>query len=228
MVQPDIKRLVAYSSVAHMGFVILGMFSFTEMGMQGAVYQMLNHGVSTGALFLLVGFIYERRHTRAISEFGGLANVMPLYATLFVFTSMSSVGLPFLNGFVGEFLTMIGMWKSTVLPISGGTNWNYITTMFAGTGVIFAAVYLLWMIQRVFFGKITNAKNRGLADLTPREIGLLAPLLFLMVFMGVYPRPFLDRTRESVVAIEQRLMHRAGGTVETTEVKVPEGDIHAK
>jgi NADH-quinone oxidoreductase subunit M len=115
MVQPDIKRLVAYSSVAHMGFVMLGMFSFTEMGMQGALYQMLNHGISTGALFLLVGFIYERRHTRAISEFGGIANVMPIYATIFVITTMSSIGLPFLNGFVGEFLTMLGMWNSTAL-----------------------------------------------------------------------------------------------------------------
>ena len=119
MVQPDVKRLVAYSSVAHMGFVILGMFSFTEQGMQGALYQMLNHGIATGALFLLVGFIYERRHTRAITEFGGIANVMPIYATIFVITTMASIGLPFLNGFVGEFLIMIGMWKSTVLPISG-------------------------------------------------------------------------------------------------------------
>ncbi len=119
MVQPDVKRLVAYSSVAHMGFVILGMFSFTEWGMQGALYQMLNHGVSTGALFLLVGFIYERRHTREISEFGGLANVMPIYATIFVITAMSSVGLPFLNGFVGEFLIMVGMLKSHALGRDG-------------------------------------------------------------------------------------------------------------
>ncbi len=150
MVQPDIKRLVAYSSVSHMGFVILGMFSFTEQGMQGALYQMLNHGISTGALFLLVGFIYERRHTRAITEFGGVASVMPLFATFFVFTSMSSIGLPFLNGFVGEFLIMLGMWNSTALSITSSVNWNYVATMFAGTGVIFAAVYLLWMIQRVF------------------------------------------------------------------------------
>jgi len=214
MVQPDVKRLVAYSSVAHMGFVVLGMFSFTEWGMQGALYQMLNHGVSTGALFLLVGFIYERRHTRAIKDFGGIANVMPVYATLFVITSMSSVGLPFLNGFVGEFLIMVGMWKSTILDITATTNWNYIATMLAGTGVIFAAVYLLWMIQRVFFGKVTNDKNRRLTDLTAREIGLLAPLLFLMVFMGVYPRPFLDASRESVNAIQKRVMHRAGGEIE--------------
>src|SRR5215213_7801361 len=133
MVQPDVKRLVAYSSVSHMGFVVLGLFSFTELGMQGALYQMLNHGVSTGALFLFVGFIYERRHTRMISEFGGLANVMPLYATIFVITTMSSIGLPFLNGFVGEFLIMLGMWNSHTLN-TVGTNWNHIATMIAGTG----------------------------------------------------------------------------------------------
>ena len=217
MVQPDVKRLVAYSSVAHMGFVILGMFSFTEWGMQGALYQMLNHGISTGALFLLVGFIYERRHTREISEFGGIANVMPLYATFFVITAMSSVGLPFLNGFVGEFMIMIGMWRSSILAVTATVNWNYIATMAAGTGVIFAAVYLLWMIQRVFFGKVTNEKNRGLTDLTPREIGLMIPLLFLMVFMGVYPRPFLDRSRDAVVAIQERVVKQAGGTVEVVE-----------
>lgn len=221
MVQPDVKRLVAYSSVAHMGFVILGMFSFTEYGMQGAVYQMLNHGISTGALFLLVGFIYERRHTRAISEFGGLANVMPIYATIFVITTMSSIGLPFLNGFVGEFLIMVGMWKSQALTAVAGTNWNYIATMFAGTGVIFAAVYMLWMVQRVFFGKLSNPKNKKLKDLSWREIGLIAPLVALMVFMGVYPKPFTDRTRAAVVAIEERVVQRAGGTIEHAEA-VPE------
>jgi len=219
MVQPDVKRLVAYSSVAHMGFVILGMFSFTTWGMQGALYQMLNHGVSTGALFLLVGFIYERRHTRQISDFGGLANVMPIYATIFVITAMSSVGLPFLNGFVGEFLIMIGMWKSTILDITATVNWNYIATMLAGTGVIFAAVYLLWMIQRVFFGKVTTDENRGLADLSWREIGLIAPLVFLMVFMGVYPRPFLDESKAAVTAIQERVVSQAGGTVAVSPTK---------
>jgi proton-translocating NADH-quinone oxidoreductase, chain M len=208
MVQPDIKRLVAYSSVSHMGFVVLGMFSFTEQGMQGALYQMLNHGVSTGALFLLVGYIYERRHTREITEYGGLANVMPVYATIFVITTMSSIGLPFLNGFVGEFLIMIGMWTSTAVANPR------IATMFAGTGVIFAAVYLLWMVQRVFFGKVTNPKNKTLKDLSLREIGLIAPLVFLMVFMGVYPSPFLNRSRESVVAIQNRVIGgEKGGTI---------------
>jgi len=218
MVQPDVKRLVAYSSVAHMGFVILGMFSFTEMGMQGALYQMLNHGISTGALFLLVGFLYERRHTRQITDFGGITNVMPIYATFFVITTMSSIGLPFLNGFVGEFLTMIGMWTSNTLGTIDGWNMNYVATMFAGTGVIFAAVYLLWMVQRVFFGKVTNPQNKGLLDLNRREIGLMIPLLFLMVFMGVYPKPFLNASRESVVAIQERVVRQSGGTIEKVEV----------
>src|SRR5437762_5078678 len=153
MVQPDVKRLVAYSSVSHMGFVVLGLFSFTEMGMQGALYQMLSHGVSTGALFLFVGFIYERRHTRLIAEFGGLATPMPWFSTLFVIAAFSSIGLPFLNGFVGEFLIMIGTWTST-LPV--GHPW--IVTMLAATGVIWAAVYMLWMLQRVLFGEVTNRK----------------------------------------------------------------------
>ncbi|MEP6848560.1 MAG: NADH-quinone oxidoreductase subunit M, partial [Acidobacteriota bacterium] len=227
MVQPDVKRLVAYSSVAHMGFVVLGMFSFTESGMQGALYTMLSHGVTTGALFLLVGFIYERRHTREITQFGGLANVMPIYATIFVITTMASIGLPFLNGFVGEFLIMIGMFQSHVLDSfsSVGWNWNYAATMFAGTGVIFAAVYMLWMVQRVFFGKVTNEKNRSLVDLSWREIGLIAPLLLLMVYMGVYPRPFLDRSQESVKAIQEWVVKRAGGSVEKTEVYPPKEDV---
>ncbi len=220
MVQPDVKRLVAYSSVAHMGFVILGMFSFTETGMQGAVYQMLNHGVSTGALFLLVGFIYERRHTREITQFGGIANVMPVYATIFMITTMSSIGLPLLNGFVGEFLIMVGMFQSHVLDGVSylAWNWNYVATMLAGTGVIFAAVYMLWMTQRVFFGKVTNDKNRSLADLSWREIGLMVPLLALMVYMGVFPKPFLKRSDDVVKAIQERVMHQAGGTVEKTEL----------
>ena len=225
MVQPDMKRLVAYSSVAHMGFVILGMFSFTEWGMQGALYQMLNHGVSTGALFLLVGFIYERRHTRMIADLGGLANPMPIYATLFVFTSMSSIGLPFLNGFVGEFLIMLGMWKSTILAVTQSANWNYIATLIAGIGVILAAVYLLWMVQRVFFGKVTKDENSTLSDLSWREIGLMVPLLLLMVFMGVYPLPFLERSEAAVIEIQKRVVHQAGGEVAGTagERGVPAG-----
>jgi NADH-quinone oxidoreductase subunit M len=199
MVQPDVKRLVAYSSVSHMGFVVLGLFSFTELGMQGSLYQMLNHGVSTGALFLFVGFIYERRHTRKIDEFGGLATSMPWFSTLFVIASLSSIGLPFLNGFVGEFLILIGSWTTNAIQHS------WIATMLAATGVIWAAVYMLWMLQRVVFGKLTKPENANLPDLNAREIGLLVPLLVLMLFMGVYPRPFLDRSKGSVEEIRARV-----------------------
>jgi len=160
MVQPDVKRLVAYSSVAHMGFVILGMFSFTEAGMQGALYTMLSHGVTTGALFLLVGFIYERRHTRQITDFGGLSNVMPIYATVFVITTMASVGLPFLNGFVGEFLIMVGMFQSKVLGVTATVNWNYVSAMAAGTGLNFARFYLVWVVPTGFFGQVTKKKKK--------------------------------------------------------------------
>ena len=214
MVQPDVKRLVAYSSVSHMGFVVLGLFSFTELGMQGALYQMLNHGVSTGALFLFVGFIYERRHTRLISEFGGLAKPMPWFATLFVIASLSSVGLPFLNGFIGEFLIMIGMWTSSAVAHP------FVATMLAGTGVIWAAVYMLWMLQRVVFGKVTNNENAGLKDLNAREIGLLVPLLILMLFMGVYPRVFLDKSKASIEAVRTRLSATpAGGAYAANSVE---------
>ncbi|HEX3558635.1 MAG TPA: NADH-quinone oxidoreductase subunit M [Pyrinomonadaceae bacterium] len=211
MVQPDMKRLVAYSSVSHMGFVVLGLFSFTEWGMQGAFYQMLNHGVSTGALFLLVGMIYERRHTRQIADFGGLSKPMPLFATFFVFTALSSAGLPLLNGFVGEFLIMFGTWNSdfNYLFWVGERAFHlnaWVVTMFAATGVIWAAVYLLWMLQRVLFGRVTNEKNRRLADLSWREIGLLLPLLALMVFMGAYPRPFLERSRASIEQVRARVV----------------------
>ncbi|HEY0729285.1 MAG TPA: NADH-quinone oxidoreductase subunit M, partial [Pyrinomonadaceae bacterium] len=219
MVQPDVKRLVAYSSVSHMGFVVLGLFSFTELGMQGALYQMLNHGVSTGALFLFVGFIYERRHTRTISEFGGLSTPMPWFATLFVFASLSSIGLPFLNGFVGEFFILIGMWTSTAV----GHPW--IVTMLAATGVIWAAVYMLWMLQRVLFGEVTNPENAKLTDLNTRELGLLLPLLFLMLFMGVYPRVFLDRTLPSVAAIRERVIRsEAGGEFTTSAAELERGE----
>ncbi|MFN2453785.1 MAG: NuoM family protein [Pyrinomonadaceae bacterium] len=215
MVQPDVKRLVAYSSVSHMGFVVLGLFSFTEQGMQGALYQMLNHGVSTGALFLIVGMIYERRHTRMISDFGGLATQMPLFSTFFVFASLSSIGLPFLNGFVGEFLILLGTWLS-------GFRYSWIAAMFAATGVIWAAVYMLWMLQRVVFGRLTNKANAHLSDLNGREIGLLVPLLFLMLYMGVYPAPFLNRARASVNAVRARVAApESGGSFTAAAIATP-------
>jgi NADH-quinone oxidoreductase subunit M len=213
MVQPDVKRLVAYSSVSHMGFVVLGIFSFTELGMQGALYQMLNHGVSTGALFLFVGFIYERRHTRMISDFGGLATPMPWYATLFVIATLSSIGLPFLNGFVGEFLILTGMWTSAF-------SRSWVVTMFAATGVIWAAVYMLWMLQRVLFGETTNPENARLRDLNTRELGLILPLMLLMLFMGVYPRPFLDRSKAAVEFLRARVTQsQAGGSYQTANLE---------
>src|SRR5713101_3693605 len=209
MVQPDVKRLVAYSSVSHMGFVVLGLFSFTEQGMQGALYQMLNHGVSTGALFLFVGIIYERRHTRMISDFGGLARPMPWFSALFVIASLSSIGLPFLNGFVGEFLIMLGTWTSSTV------QHVWIVTMLAGTGVIWAAVYMLWMLQRVVFGTTISEANARLPDLDLREVGLLLPLMALMLFMGVYPQPFLSRSRASIEAARQRIAApQSGGSFE--------------
>jgi NADH-quinone oxidoreductase subunit M len=212
MVQPDVKRLVAYSSVSHMGFVVLGLFSFTEQGMQGALYQMLNHGVSTGALFLFVGMIYERRHTRMISDFGGLARPMPWFSALFVIASLSSIGLPFLNGFVGEFLIMLGAWTSSAVQHA------WIVTMLAGTGVIWAAVYMLWMLQRVVFGTKTSEANAHLPDLNARELGLVLPLAALMLFMGVYPGPFLNGSRASIEAARRFVLNpRAGSQSEVAK-----------
>jgi NADH-quinone oxidoreductase subunit M len=194
MVQPDMKKLVAYSSVSHLGFIILGIFSFKMEGMEGAVYQMLNHGISTGALFLLVGMIYERRHTRAISEFGGIAHRMPLFAAAFLIVTLSSIGLPALNGFVGEFLILLGTFG--VRPIYA---------VFAATGVILSAVYMLWMYQRVIWGEITNAKNELLSDLSLREKLMIVPLLILIVWMGMYSNHFLRPMDASVNRLVQQV-----------------------
>jgi NADH-quinone oxidoreductase subunit M len=198
MVQPDMKKLVAYSSVSHMGFIVLGIFSFTTQGMQGAVYQMLNHGVSTGALFLLVGMIYERRHTRLISEFGGLANKMPVYAGVFLFVTLSSIGLPGLNGFVGEFLVILG-----TFGVRPGL------AAFAATGVILSAVYMLWMFQRVIWGEVTNSHNESLTDISTREKLTLVPLLILIVWMGVYSNHFLRPMDASIARLMNRVEHMA-------------------
>ena len=186
MVQKDLKRLIAFSSVSHLGFVMLGLFTFTMPGVQGGIIQMINHGLSTGALFLIVGVIYERRHTRMISEFGGLCTPMPVYAIIFMIVTLSSIGLPGLNGFVGEFLILLGAFQ---------TNKVYATI--AATGVIFAACYMLWMFQRVVFGKVTNEKNKDLKDLSWREIAIFAPLILFIVWIGVYPSTFLDKTKAS-------------------------------
>src|SRR5437660_6395098 len=180
MVQPDMKKLVAYSSVSHLGFIVLGIFSFTVQGLEGAIYQMLNHGISTGALFLLVGVVYDRRHTRLIGEFGGLANRMPVYAAFFLIVTLSSIGLPGLNGFVGEFLVLLGTFGV-----------NRIRAVVAATGVILSAVYMLWMYQRVMWGEVTNEKNQDLPDLFGREKAMLVPILILIFWMGIYSAHFL-------------------------------------
>jgi NADH-quinone oxidoreductase subunit M len=196
MVQPDMKKLVAYSSVSHLGFVVLGIFSFTEQGMQGALYQMLNHGVSTGALFIMVGMIYDRRHTRMIAEFGGIANVMPIFAALFLVVTLSSIALPLLNGFVGEFLILVGTFTSTQLPHAKAF------ASFASLGMILSAVYMLWMYQRVIYGEVTNAENKKLTDLNGREKLALAPLILLIFVMGIYPSFFLARSSTAILAIK--------------------------
>ncbi len=194
--QNDIKRLVAYSSVAHMGFVMLGVFSATQSGLEGAVLQMLNHGVSTGALFLLVGVIYDRRHTRLASEFGGLAKVMPVYAAVFVLITMSSIGVPGTNGFVGEFMVVMGTFASTALGPMG-----QLMGIGAASGVILAAVYMLGVVQKVFFGPITKDANRKLLDLNVRETVALAPLVALVFVIGLFPSLFLDRMRDTVTSV---------------------------
>ena len=184
--QTDAKSLVAYSSVSHLGFVVLGLFAFTAEAMQGAVIQMINHGLSTGALFLIIGMLYERRHTREMADYGGIAKSVPMLAFFMVLSVLASAGLPGLNGFVGEFLILIGSFKSAVL-----SPWLVI---FATTGVILAAVYLLWMVYRVFFGPLDRDENRNMLDLNARELVLLAPLAVLMVVLGFFPKPFLDRS----------------------------------
>ncbi len=194
MMQSDIKKLVAYSSVSHLGFVMLGLFALNIQGVQGGIYQMINHGLSTGALFLLVGMIYDRRHTRAIDEFGGLWKQLPIFSAVLLVVTFSSIGLPGLNGFVGEFLILLGAFSVTPL-------W----TAAAASGVILGAIYMLWMIRRVIFGPLSNAANEKLADLNAREICLLAPILFLIVLMGVYPQPFLRRMQPAVESTLKRM-----------------------
>jgi len=187
MMQPDLKRLVAFSSVSHLGYVMLGMFAFNMQGIEGSIYQMLNHGISTGSLFLIVGMIYERRHTRMIADFGGLSKVMPIYAVFFMIVTLSSIGLPGTNGFVGEFLILLGAFRS-----------NVIYGVVAATGVVLGAAYMLWMFQRVMFGKITKPENEKLKDLNAREITILVPMVIMIFLMGIYPKLFFNKMDASV------------------------------
>jgi NADH-quinone oxidoreductase subunit M len=182
MVQPDIKKLVAYSSVSHLGFVMLGIWAATVQSVQGALMVMIAHGLSTGALFFLVGMLYERRHTREIAAFGGIAKVVPVFATIFTITALASIGLPGLSGFIGEFLVLIGSFGA-----------YQTATIVATTGVIFAAAYLLWALQRMIFNPLDQSENEGLLDLSPRELTVILPLVAGMVWLGLYPKPVLDR-----------------------------------
>jgi NADH-quinone oxidoreductase subunit M len=194
LVQPDMKKLVAYSSVSHMGFVMLGIWAMTVQGVQGAIVVMLAHGISTGALFFLIGMLYERRHSRLIADFGGLAAVMPAFSTVLVVVAFSSIGVPGTNGFVGEFLVLIGSYA----PFPGAT-------IIATTGVIFAAAYLLWAVQRVVFQKLDRPANQGLKDLGRREWAVLLPLLLGILWLGLYPAPVLRRTEPAAREVVERV-----------------------
>jgi len=214
LMQKDMKKLVAYSSVSHLGFCTLGIFALSPLGLSGSVLQQINHGISTGALFLIVGILYERRHTREISEYGGISNVMPVYATITMIMFLSSMGLPLLNGFVGEFTILGGTFLTK--DIAGHPGWFW--TAWAVPGVVLAAAYLLWLYQRVFFGTITNPKNEKLHDLTPREVATFVPLLIMAFWIGLFPKPFFQ-------ILEQPVNHLVatvnGATPTTTAAQAP-------
>ncbi len=223
LVQPDLKKLVAYSSVSHLGFVMLGVAGFTTLSVTGAVYQMLNHGISTGALFFMVGMLYERRHTRLIAEFGGLKSVMPWFSALFLMVCLSSIAVPGFNGFVGEFLILSGSWRFSPTLVA-----------VASLGVILAAAYILWMVQRVLYGEVTRPQNEGLPDLDARELTVLLPLVALSLFMGLASPYFTSRIEPAVDALvrrvtavqragEQRAAQPARGSVAPTGAELAQG-----
>jgi NADH-quinone oxidoreductase subunit M len=199
LVQPDMKKLIAYSSVSHLGFCMLGMFALNPLGLEGSVLQMINHGLSTGGLFLIVGLIYERRHTKEIAQFGGLAHVMPVYATFTLIIFLSSMGLPLLNNFIGELMILQG-------AFSANRVWAY----WAVTGVILGAAYLLWLYQRVFWGKVTHDENKGLVDLNGRELATLVPLVALCFWIGVYPKPVLSFLHEPMARLARTVQAGPG------------------
>jgi NADH-quinone oxidoreductase subunit M len=211
MVQTDLKRLVAYTSVSHLGFVVLGIFAMSPASLQGALYQMLNHGISTGALFLLVGMLYDRRHTHEIAEFGGLATPMPVLAAFFLFVSLSSIGLPMLNGFVGEFLILNGTFSQHAM-------W----AIFATIGVILSAVYLLWAYQRTFFGGITHEKNRALPDASTREKSLLWVMAAFILLMGVASPLFTSRTENTVRQVLEQMKRGDAAQPVNAQIKLPD------
>jgi NADH-quinone oxidoreductase subunit M len=196
MMQKDMKSLVAYSSVSHLGFVMLGVFAATPVALQGGVLQMVNHGISTGALFLIVGIIYERRHTRMIADYGGLSHIMPMYATVFMIMTLSSIGMPGLNGFIGELFILQGTFAAPGL-------WKY--AALAVLGIVLGAAYMLWLYQRVMFGKLDNPANQNLADLNLRELATFIPLIILAFWIGIYPAYFTKFLDQPVNAIVERV-----------------------
>lgn len=212
LAQRDIKKLIAYSSVSHLGYCMLGIMAFTAEGATGSAYQMLNHGVSTGALFMLFGFLYERRHARLMSDYGGIAKVMPAYTAFFLVVTFSSVAVPGTNGFVGEFLVLLGTFKSN-LPLAFG--------VISTTAVILGAAYMLWMVQKVFFGQLTHQENLGLKDLSPREVIAAVPFLVLIVVMGLRPQPVLDVLNPSTERFIARAQYASGaGSADESKVRV--------
>jgi len=224
MAQKDVKKLIAYSSVSHLGFVMLGLFSLNPNGINGAVLQMINHGISTGALFMLAGILYERRHTYEIAEFGGLASVTPTFSTIFLIVTLSSLGLPLMNNFIGEFLTLRGAFEA-----------NWVWAAFATVGIILGAAYMLWLYQRVFFGPLTNPANQNMADLNRREFWQFAPLIFLIFWIGIYPKPLLSYIEPQTNAVVAQVNpnyfkpavadpsaeERLSGQADTTETTQP-------
>ncbi len=204
--QKDVKKLVAYSSVSHLGFVMLGLFALNPQGIQGGILQMINHGLSTGALFLIVGMIYERRHTRDMDAFGGLWKVMPIYGALTLIVTLSSMGLPGLNGFVGEFTILLGAWQAGQ---AGGSLGSYLYAAFAASGVILAAIYMLFMFQKLFLGPVDKEENKKLQDLNWREIITLIPLIIMIFWIGLYPKPFFNLMAPAVM----KLLYGLGSTV---------------
>ena len=211
LMQKDMKKLVAYSSVSHLGFCTLGIFVLVPLGLAGSVLQQVNHGISTGALFLIVGILYERRHTREIAEYGGISNVMPLYATITMIMFLSSMGLPGLNGFIGEV---------TILQGTFAANWRW--AVWAAPGIVLAAAYLLWLYQRVFFGTVTNPKNEKLHDLTPREILTFVPLIVMALWIGVYPKPFFQILEQPVNQIVQTIHDKSSANAPVAPVPAPQ------
>ncbi|MEP2446696.1 MAG: NADH-quinone oxidoreductase subunit M [Balneola sp.] len=212
MVQKDVKKLVAYSSVSHLGFVVLGIFALNTVAVQGAIIQMVNHGLSTGALFLIVGMIYDRRHTRMIKDFGGIAKRMPIFTVMFMIATLASIGLPGLNGFVGEFLILNGSFFSELYD-------NKIFAILAASGVILAAVYMLWMFQRVMFGPLENEENKKLVDLNAREIGLLVPLVIFMFWIGIHPVNFTKYSENQVTELIITSKEKSLAVLETSKTK---------